>query len=1004
MIKISSFISRVGIGGYAGRVFAHVCDQLLLHEAKANGFDFYCPSDSIGDYKGVDAYSLPTNKGNFEGIGGKVGFQYKCIPSESGKLDASRKAQIVSSLKRATNENDDLCLWILITPEDFNKNQQNWFDALVDIQNVPFRIKHWGHKELERLYRKHPEVVSGWYPELVTEHVNIPSLGHQLDIIELSRKCQEVSSQSLRYLAGETGDLSSKYIPELYVDRQEYKTHIENFLQHEKICFALIGTAGIGKTNLLCNLSSRPSETTLFLFYDAQYIQTSLEDTLSYTFEAILECPFLELIRNLSGCLSEHKKQLLIIIDAINESQNYRKLRLELPNILDVLLTAEGRIKVILSCRDIDWTFFARRNNKLCAHIYRPFSSLDRHDVQTSGSLMLDVFDKDSFSRLWKRYASIYNLEGRPNAKVRRICKHPLMMRFLAEGFQGSQIPTDINRLEILDRYWEQKLANRDFDTKSSAQSLLFQVVSKMYRDRRNELAFDVIENLTGESLASFNSTFTRVLSENVLRYIFYIRNVGKSGRNFIGFTYESFQEYVLAKHIYWKDNWESKGDDDLKASLEKLMDEAARYRTTIGAVEFLVLMCEGREDKAGHMLIASLVSSGSVWQAVACSILTKLKDINVEVVELYEPIANKASWQRRKLYASSIAARLEDNPPLRKYLLEASKKCVHEAHSLLKERPFPLIVTGLLPDQKKRLRLLLSQVNTLAWTIQSICDRYSSSRKLNKFSEHLCSYLIDCVACLGGITSGPSKGEPPDDALWNKIIDIFEKITSTRNSLLQPTYDFLVNHPQGVIRYRARLFFVKRNDPGYKAALWRLLSMETEDSGFLEMKLDAAVSLAELKDKRAYDYLVCRLHDEENRVKQQAIEGLAELGLKKAIGHITETLYNSGDAVWNSAIRALAELEATEKTIPVLKFLIDRQEFKDAVSTILIPRNCRPRRLECPYLARIDLVFESTLKRFFEIGNKDVIKEFLSSELEMARGKSKKSEAIGWLLNILGT
>lgn len=160
----SSIYQVLGPGSLSGQLFADLCDQLLLNEAATRGYQFRCPSDRAGDFKGLDAYSQ-SGISNFEGIAGKVGFQYKFFPTESSPLTSEHKAEIRKSLLSASKANADLDTWILITPEDFNRHQESWFRKLRS--EVSFNIAHWGHKELSRLISTFPETAVHIYPELV---------------------------------------------------------------------------------------------------------------------------------------------------------------------------------------------------------------------------------------------------------------------------------------------------------------------------------------------------------------------------------------------------------------------------------------------------------------------------------------------------------------------------------------------------------------------------------------------------------------------------------------------------------------------------------------------------------------------------------------------------------------------------------------------------------------------------------------------------------------------
>lgn len=199
----ASLYTKMGAGALGGQIFSRLCDQLLLADAAANGYDFRSPSDRAGDYKKLDAYSIRTNNGNFCGEFSKVGFQYKFFPSEVADLTAKHKREIAASLGEAFRENSDMTCWVLVTPEDFNRHQQAWYEGLLDEvkqdvfkttleqqetanglksesekasqeeleiranaivdKNFSLQILHWGQKEISHLMRHRPDLRIGFF-------------------------------------------------------------------------------------------------------------------------------------------------------------------------------------------------------------------------------------------------------------------------------------------------------------------------------------------------------------------------------------------------------------------------------------------------------------------------------------------------------------------------------------------------------------------------------------------------------------------------------------------------------------------------------------------------------------------------------------------------------------------------------------------------------------------------------------------------------------------------
>lgn len=170
--NISTLYQRINQGSEGGHEFARFIKLLLGADYSYQGIHFVSESDASGDYKKVDAY-----------IGGDedfptciTGFQFKFYPY---KLSATQKKEIIDSIDGAINENKFIQKFILITPEDFQKEQQKWLDELRKkyeksywassngiLRKSRFELIHWGHTKIIELALKHDHIGNRYFPEL----------------------------------------------------------------------------------------------------------------------------------------------------------------------------------------------------------------------------------------------------------------------------------------------------------------------------------------------------------------------------------------------------------------------------------------------------------------------------------------------------------------------------------------------------------------------------------------------------------------------------------------------------------------------------------------------------------------------------------------------------------------------------------------------------------------------------------------------------------------------
>ena len=114
-------------------------------------------------------------------------FQYKFYPS---KLTSNQKNEIISSLRNAQEKFKFMDNWIVVTPEDWIKQDMDWFEKLkhkfettswVESNGIHrrlnFEINHWGHTQIIELALKHPHVGRYYFSELYKDS------GGQLNLV-----------------------------------------------------------------------------------------------------------------------------------------------------------------------------------------------------------------------------------------------------------------------------------------------------------------------------------------------------------------------------------------------------------------------------------------------------------------------------------------------------------------------------------------------------------------------------------------------------------------------------------------------------------------------------------------------------------------------------------------------------------------------------------------------------------------------------------------------------
>ncbi len=477
--------------------------------------------------------------------------------------------------------------------------------------------------------------------------------------------CHDISKDTLEILRGDSATSGLVYLPFLYIDRGDFIGVLREFYASNQPCLAIVGEAGIGKTSLLCHLVENQLGKIPTIFYTAQYLlNDSIQSTLSADIESRLGWTGspTAIIKRLNDTLDQSGLHLLLVVDGIDGASDPSVLKRSIAFLCRALKAT--RIKLCISCRDVDWEFFVLRNNMLAQNIYVPKDrSASEYDMDSEKRYFeLRPFEEGDFTQLATRYKMAYRLRGEFSERTKEICKQPLMLRLLAEAYAGERIPSSIRRVRIFEKYWEKKIGGTGRETE--AQQFFSSMLSEARRQKKLELTEQRIVEVTGQTadIARPDTIFRRMLSEHVVLYRYRSKI---TSQNLIGFTYSSFFEYALTRHIITDLNWYGErgriSRGKILIDLSELLDEMQDNIRFRGVILFLTLLMEGRKQDVHTAMVYKLVNSGSEWQRLACKVFEGLEEVDDRVYDALYQVARRKSWQVRKVLAESLWARRKD-------------------------------------------------------------------------------------------------------------------------------------------------------------------------------------------------------------------------------------------------------------------------------------------------------------------------------------------------------
>jgi hypothetical protein len=264
-------------------------------------------------------------------------------------------------------------------------------------------------------------------------------------------------------------DARHKYDPELYVNRaieQDLGAFFDDpFEKLAPNCFLIVAPAGSGKTNLLCDLARvRASrQPVLLLMGGNTYLSATsgllgaVKEELEIASAAVAFRSAGDSLHTLHRLAEEMDRDALLLLDAINEHNRPVAMRQALEDLLRK--TRNRRVKLVVTCRDYYWGLFKGRFWEGATVNTLPAEDDIEEEVEVED---FSRFAADEHERALELYLEHYKISGRPVGGAAEQCRHPLLLRFFSEAYQGQDVGQveDIRLKELFDRYWEQKLVS----------------------------------------------------------------------------------------------------------------------------------------------------------------------------------------------------------------------------------------------------------------------------------------------------------------------------------------------------------------------------------------------------------------------------------------------------------------------------------------------------------------------------------------------------------------
>ena len=280
------------------------------------------------------------------------------------------------------------------------------------------------------------------------------------------RQLQEIAGAiSRRRMAGVLG----KYRSDLYLQRDKTQEAFEEFLASDKGCFILTGKSGVGKSNFLLALAEEygwdPSSDVCLLMYNGAKLNPKepLTAIVGRDFDNYLQLTgrgdeesIANIWREIAHIDDTEDRRVILCIDAINENAEAKDLLRQIDELVEV--SPWPWLKVMVTSRPEAWRAIKRGVRLAEARYYRERGEERLGVVMEpfSYSQELKPFTRDELPLAYGKYREAYDLRTAYSdllSGVKTVLQDPLVLRLVADIYQGQEIPSTIKVGEIYQEY-----------------------------------------------------------------------------------------------------------------------------------------------------------------------------------------------------------------------------------------------------------------------------------------------------------------------------------------------------------------------------------------------------------------------------------------------------------------------------------------------------------------------------------------------------------------------
>lgn len=426
----------------------------------------------------------------------------------------------------------------------------------------------------------------------------LSEFGFNVSRLPISSRSLDITIQNgtaaRAYMESLVSSLNSEKNDSYYLKRKIERVSVNLSYISAQFSF-ILGDAGQGKTNFLCDLASNVilKRQIPCIFLNAFELNAdTIEQSIAHSIYPLDNIPLSMILKYLNIHCEKTNKPFIIIIDGLNENSQPAALA---SNLILFITEIEkySNIRVIFTCRNEYYDIY-----------FKPIESSISANNYVKNTNIYSGLGNQERKILLGRYLKYFNISASLSEEIEKeLSDDLLLLRIFSEAFADKHLGSVHTLLydEMYQLYYD-RMSERAVDSlkkvkgtlisKTTIQSFFIKILSLMIH--RNEFMGIEMAYIEAEIPEREHDLFHRFIDENLLlRRDIRIANTSIGNTEIISFTYDNFRDYLIADYLV---NHISKSDYVLFKKCVDLYTNTG-HMLKEGIMAFLFLLSKKKDD-----------------------------------------------------------------------------------------------------------------------------------------------------------------------------------------------------------------------------------------------------------------------------------------------------------------------------------------------------------------------------------------------------------------------